>query len=135
MTDELTAQFIIDLNEPELDEEKTQRKVQNLLNQLRQVEGVERVERTQKPESQEGERGFGFLIGLLTAEVNIKNIKTVLKFISDRLGGKTFKIKVKVKDKEVEMEASSQEELLLVQKTVDDLLKKLDRDESNESNE
>ncbi|MBD2131102.1 hypothetical protein H6F47_01135 [Sphaerospermopsis sp. FACHB-1094] len=66
--------------------------------------------------------GFATLIGVLTAEVSIKNIKGFLSFLSDRLGDKPIEITVKVGDKEVSIKAKSRQELLESEKIAKDLL-------------
>ncbi|NEP79105.1 MAG: hypothetical protein F6K17_05275 [Okeania sp. SIO3C4] len=37
----------------------------------------------------------GFLVGILTAEINAKNLKALVGYLGDRLYGKTTKIKAK----------------------------------------
>jgi hypothetical protein len=59
---------------------------------------------------------------VLTAEVSIKNIKTFLSFLGDRLGDKPIEITVKVGDKEVSIKAKSRQELLESEKIAQNLL-------------
>ncbi|HAZ44491.1 MAG TPA: hypothetical protein DDW76_04070 [Cyanobacteria bacterium UBA11369] len=76
---------------------------------------------------------FEFLVGLLTAEVNLKNIKLFLVFLVERLGNKPLKLKVKAKDIEVKIEVRSQAEFLTIEKLVEDFLQKLKQNDSVES--
>jgi len=123
MTTVSTVKFTIAVNDPELDVEEKQEIVQNWLNQLSNLEEVERVERTEDLNPEEGSKpGIAFLVGMLTAEVNVKNIKTFLGFLSDRLGDKPIKVFVEANNKKVEIEASSRQELLEAERIVKEIL-------------
>lgn len=126
MTTESTVVFTISINDPELDAEEKQEIVQNLLNQLSNLEEVERVERTEDLNPEEGSKpGISFLVGMLTAEVSAKNIKTFLGFLGDRLGGKPIKVLIEANNKKVEIEASSRQELLEAERMVKEILASL----------
>lgn len=97
-----------DLNEEELDEV-----TQNILHQMRELDEVERVERVQDPNPPQGNKSFGAaLVGILTAEVNGKNIKAALGFLSERLSGKQIELEVEANGKKLKVKASSRQELL-----------------------
>jgi hypothetical protein len=130
--DDSIVEFTIAINDPELDAEEQQKMTKNLLRQLKKLDEVERVERTEDLNPEEGGRpGIAFLMGMLTAEVNVKNIKAFLGFLGDRLGNKPIKLKVKVKDTEVELEAKSRQELLEAERIANELLASMQRDSND----
>lgn len=102
----------ISLSNTGMDDDELQTEVENLLPQIREVDGVEDADLVGVAETPEGAKAFGgFLLGILTAEVNPANIKALFKFLSDRLSGKTIKLKVEKKDgNKLEIEASSEAE-------------------------
>lgn len=53
----------------------------------------------------------GFLLGMLMAEVNAANIKSLFRFLSDRLLGKTIEMEVTANGKTLKVKASSTVEL------------------------
>jgi HD superfamily phosphohydrolase len=123
MTDTRTIQFTFAVNDLELDDEERQEIARKLLRQLRQLDEVERADFAEDLSQQEGAKSvLATLVGVLTTEVSVENIKKVLGFIGDRLGDKPIIIKVKVGDQEVEIEAKSRQELAEAQKVVNDLL-------------
>jgi HD superfamily phosphohydrolase len=123
MTDEPTVQFTFAVNDLELDDEERQEIARKLLRQLRQLDEVERADFAEDLSQPEGAKSvLATLVGVLTTEVSVENIKKVLGFIGDRLGDKPMIIKVKVGDQEVEIEAKSRQELAEAQKVVNDLL-------------
>jgi hypothetical protein len=102
----------ISLSDTGMHDEELQTEVENLLPQIREVDGVEDADLVGITETPEGAKAFGgFLLGILTAEVNPANIKSLFKFLSDRLSGQTIKMKVEKKDgNKLEIEASSEAE-------------------------
>lgn len=123
MTTESTVVFTIAINDPELDAEEKQEIVQNLLNQLSELDEVERVERTKNLNSESGSKsGINFLIGVLTAEVNGKNIKAFLGFLGEKLGNKPIKISVEANNKKIVIEAGSKKELLEAERVTKEML-------------
>ncbi len=102
----------ISLSDTGIDDDELQTEVENLLPQIREVDGVENADLVGVTETPEGAKAFsGFLLGILTAEVNPANIKALFKFLSDRLSGQTIKLKVEKKDgNKLEIEASSEAE-------------------------
>lgn len=102
----------ISLSDIDMDDEELQTEVENLLPQIREVDGVEDVDLVGVSETPEGAKAFGgFLLGILTAEVNPANIKALFQFLSDRFSGKPIKLKVEKNDgNKLEIEASSQAE-------------------------
>jgi hypothetical protein len=112
---QLTFEFL----DPDATPDKQEKLTQNLYQQLRQMEGVT-IQRVAAPDPPEGSReAVSFLWGLLQADVNLSNIKTLFGFLSDRIGNKPIKIKAKLADgREFELEASSREELLAAEETI-----------------
>lgn len=123
MTDQPTIQFTFAVSDPELDDDERQEIAQKLLRQLRQLDEVEKVDRVEDLNPEVGAKpGFATLVGFLTAEVSVKNIKDFLSFLGDRIGDKPIVVNVKVGDKEVKIEAKSRQELLEGERVAKDLL-------------
>jgi len=131
MTKEPTIQFTFAVDDPELDDERRQKIAIKLLREIRELDEVEKADRAEDLNPEAGSKpGFATLIGFLTAEVSMKNVKSFLSFLGDRLGDKPIKITVKVGDKEVNIEAKSRQELLESERVANDLLAKMS-DRSN----
>ncbi|MBE9202074.1 hypothetical protein IQ233_23715 [Nodularia sp. LEGE 06071] len=122
MTGEPTIQFTFAVDNPELDDERRQKIANKLLREIRDLDEVEKADRAEDLNPEAGSKGFATLIGMLTAEVSLKNVKGFLSFLGDRLGDKPIKIIVKVGDKEVNIEAKSRQELLESERIVKALL-------------
>ena len=123
MTDNRTIQFTFAIDDPELDDERRLKIASKLLRELRDLDEVEKADRAEDFNPEAGIKpGFATLIGVLTAEVSMKNITGFLSFLSDRLGDKPIEITVKVGDKEVTIKAKSRQELLESEKIAKDLL-------------
>jgi hypothetical protein len=123
MTGEPTIKFTFAVDDPELDDERRQKIATKLLREIRELDEVEKADRAEDLNPEAGSKpGFATLIGVLTAEVSIKNIKGFLSFLGDRLGDKPIKISIKVGDKKVNIEAKSRQELLESERVTKDLL-------------
>ncbi|MBE9050646.1 hypothetical protein IQ243_09505 [Nostocales cyanobacterium LEGE 11386] len=122
MTGEPTIQFTFAVDDPELDDERRQKLANKLLRELRDSDEVEKADRAEDLNPEAGSKGFATLIGVLTAEVSMKNVKGFLSFLGDRLQDKPIKINVKVGDKEVNIEAKSRQELLESERVAKELL-------------
>ncbi|MCC5618263.1 sugar ABC transporter permease [Nostoc sp. CHAB 5836] len=118
------VQVTISLAELGLDDEKLQTEVENLLPQLREVDGVEDADLVAVENALKGTKSIsGFVWGLLNAQVNAANIKSLFKFLSDRFGNKPIKIGVKAPDgRELNVEASSREEFEFALQKAQDFL-------------
>jgi hypothetical protein len=105
----------IDLSnaEPDLAQEELETLTQRLFQQMGGLDEVEQVNRIPEPNPPEGSKPLSaaFLVGLLTAEVNAKNIKALLDFLWERLSGKPIELKVEANGKKLEVKAYSQQEL------------------------
>ncbi|NEO55327.1 MAG: hypothetical protein F6K54_20985 [Okeania sp. SIO3B5] len=65
----------------------------------------------------------GFLIGILTAEINAKNLKALVRYLVNRRPGKTFKIKAEGNGRKIDIEVGNLEDLKKALAEVDDFLK------------
>lgn len=111
MTITSNAQITIALKDSDLDDEELQQATEKLLQQMRELDEVEDANLVADPNPPERGKGGGFLLGLLTAEVNAKNIKALFGFLSDRLGNKPIELEVEANGKKLKVVASSQQEL------------------------
>ncbi len=126
MTDARTVQLTFAVNDPELNDEERQVIAQKLLHQLKQLDEVEKVGRAEDSNLEEGSRSvLATLVGVLTAEVSVENVKKVLGFVGDRIPNKPIIIKVKVGEQEVEIEAKSRKELEEAEKVANNLLARM----------
>jgi hypothetical protein len=123
MTGEPIIKFTFAVDDPELDDERRQQIANKLLREIRDLDEVEKADRAEDLNPEAGSKpGFATLIGVLTAEVSMKNVKSFLGFLGDRLADKPIKISIKVGDKEVNIEAKSRKELLESERIAKDLL-------------
>ncbi len=111
MTITSNVQITIALKDSDLDDEELQEETEKLLQQMRELDEVEDANLVTDPNPPERGKGGGFLLGLLTAEVNAKNIKALFGFLSDRLGNKPIELEVEANGKKLKVVASSQQEL------------------------
>lgn len=119
MADESLVEITLIFNDPDLENEEKRKFAQKLLSELRNLDEVERANRAEDINPEAGSKlGLATLVGVLTAEVSFKNVKSFLSFLGDRLQDKPIKIKVKVGEQEVEIEAKSQQELVAAEATV-----------------
>lgn len=120
------VQVTISLRELGLDENELQAAVQDLQPQLSEVDGVENVDLVAVENAPPNTKAVGgFLLGLLNAEVNATNIKSLFKFLGDRFGNKPIKMRLKAPDgREIDLEASSQEEFEFAFQKAQDFLNK-----------
>ncbi|MDB9343957.1 hypothetical protein PN456_12445 [Nodularia spumigena CS-586/05] len=129
MTGEPNIQFTFAVDDPELDDEKRQKIANKLLREIRDLDEVEKADRAEDLNPEAGSKpGFATLIGMLTAEVSIKNVTGFLSFLGDRLGDKPIKIIVEFGDKKVNIEAKSRQELLESERIVKALLEQMGDD-------
>jgi len=112
MTKIPNIRLTIGFNGPNLELEERDREALRLLSDLREVDDIEEVSLVpdlNPPERNKTEGGF--LIGLLTAEVNFKNIKSVFHFLENRLSGKPIDLEVEANGKRLKVSARNPEEL------------------------
>jgi len=100
-------QLTITLSDPRLDEERLQKDTRNILSQIKKFDGVQKAALKPIETAEPGSKSIGgFLIGILTAEINVENIKGFVRDLDVFLNGKTIKMKITAKgnDREVEVE-------------------------------
>jgi hypothetical protein len=113
----------ITFNDPDLDIEEQDEEAQNLLTQLRELDEVDEVNRVLDPNPPEGNKALGgFLVGMLTAEVSPANVKKLMSFLGDRLGGKPIELAVEANGKKLTVKAHSREELEAAIKAAQDFV-------------
>jgi hypothetical protein len=124
MTQQSNIKLTISLTDPELDEEELDEATRNLLQEMKELDEVEQVSLVKVEQAPEGSKALaGVLLGLLQAEVSLKNIKKVLGFLGDRLGAKPIEIEVEaLNGRKLKVKASSREELLLAIKAAEDFI-------------
>ncbi|HEY9795374.1 MAG TPA: hypothetical protein V6D30_07000 [Leptolyngbyaceae cyanobacterium] len=100
-------------SDPDLGQEELEALTQRLFQQMGNLYEVEQVNRIPEPNPPAGSKPLSaaFLVGLLTAEVNAKNIKALLEFVWERLSGKPIELKVEANGRTLEVKAYSQQEL------------------------
>ena len=107
-----TVKITIAFNDPDLDPDEQDEQAQLFFAELKQVEEIETVNRVLDPNPPEGNKALGgFLVGLLTAEVNAANAKRLKNFLGDRLSGKPIELEVEANGKKLSVKAHSREEL------------------------
>ena len=129
--DETIIKFTFGLDNPELEDEERLKFSKKLLRELRDLDEVERADRTEDLAPEAGSKpGFATLIGTLTAEVGLKNIKGFLGFLGDRLQDKPIKGSIAVGENKVEFEVKSRQELAEFEKTALRLIEAMGEDDN-----
>lgn len=106
------VKFTISFNDPDLDEEERDDEARRLLNELNSLDEIETADRVLDPHPPEGNKALGaILAGIITAEINPANAKSLFGFLSDRLGGKPIELAVEANGKTLNVKAHSREEL------------------------
>ena len=122
MASNSSIKFTIAFNDPDLDSEELDEQAQRLMSELKQMDDVE-TNLVIDPNPPEGNKSMGgFLVGLLTAQVNPENGKKLLGFLGDRLGGKPIELTLEGNGKKLSVKASSREELEFAMKAAQDFL-------------
>ena len=122
MASNSSIKFTIAFNDPDLDSEELDEQAQRLMSELKQMDDVE-TNLVIDPNPPEGNKSLGgFLVGLVTAEVNVTNAKKLVGFLGDRLGGKPIEFTVEGNGKKLSVKANSREELESAIKAAQDFL-------------
>jgi hypothetical protein len=126
MANTSNIQVTISLSDPSLDDKELEAYTENLKSQLEEVDGVENADLVAVEDIPQGSKALGgFLLGLLTAEVNPANIKALFSFLSERLGGKPIEMSLKAADgRELSIKASSKAEFDYAYEKAQEFLKK-----------
>ncbi|MGK7895932.1 MAG: hypothetical protein AB4372_20545 [Xenococcus sp. (in: cyanobacteria)] len=112
MTTNSNVKFTISFNNPDLESEERDKQAQRLIAELKDMDELETVNRVLDPNPPKDNKALGgFLVGLLTAEINIDNAKKLIGFLGDRLSGKTIELTVEANGKKLIVKAHSQEEM------------------------
>lgn len=127
MTDETTVLFTISLDSLEAEEDERLKFAQKLLPELRNLDEVIKADQAEDLNPEAGSKGFTTLLGVLQAEVSVKNIKAFFGFLAERIADKPIKIRAKVGEKEVEIEAKSKQELEAAEERALSIIEKLSR--------
>ena len=123
MTTDSTVKLTINFDDPDLEPEERDEQVQRLMTELKQMNEVEAVDRVADPNPPKGNKALGgFLVGLLSAEVNAANAKKLMGFLGDRLGGKAIELAVEANGKKLTVKAHSREELEAAIKAAQDFV-------------
>lgn len=122
MPSESSIKFTITFNDPALDSEELDEQAQRLMSELKQIDDVE-TNLVLDPNPPEGNKSLGgFLVGLVTAEINMTNAKKLVGFLGDRLGGKPIELSVEANGKKLTVKAHSREELEAAIKAAQDFV-------------
>jgi hypothetical protein len=107
-----SIKLTVHFRDPTLDSEEREEEAVKLFSELKNIDEVEAVNRIDDPIAPIGSKAAGgFLAGLLTAEVNSHNIKSVFRFFIDRLGGKPIELEVEANGRKLKVKANSRQEL------------------------
>ncbi len=109
-------QLTITLSDPQLTPERLEADTWNILSEIKEFDGVQKADLMPRETAEPRTKSIdGFLVGILTAEINIENTKGLVRYLGDRLYGKTIKMKITAKgngqEVEVEIEGRNAEEL------------------------
>jgi hypothetical protein len=119
------VQVTITLQDSNLEDEQLQAEVENLLEQVKEINEVEYAELVTVENPPKGSKTLGgFLLGVLTTEINSANIKALMGFLSERLLGKTIEMEVEANGKKLRVKASNQAELMAAIQAAQDFVAK-----------
>ena len=109
-----SVQITIAFTNPDLDAEEKNTEAQRLIEDLRYFDEVEAVSRVSDPNPSAHSKSFGgFVIGLLTAEIDGKGADKVLGFLKDRLAREPIEMTVEANGKKLAVKARNAEDLTL----------------------
>ena len=117
-------QLTITLSDPKLDEERLQTDTENILSEIEGFDGVQKADLISIETAEPNAKSIGgFLVGILTAEINAKNLKALVRYLVNRRPEKTFKIKAEGNGRKIDIEVGNLEDLKKALAEVDDFLK------------
>jgi len=124
MTEQSNVKFTITLSDPDLDEEGLDEATRNLLREMKELDEVEQASLVKVEQAPVGTKSVaGFILGMLQAEVSLANIKKLLGFLGDRLGGQPIEMEVEAPNgRKLKVKASSREELLVAIQAAEDFV-------------
>ncbi|NES90009.1 MULTISPECIES: hypothetical protein [Okeania] len=116
-------QLTITLSDQQLEEEQLQTDTENMLSEIQEFDGVQKADLIPIETAEPISKSIGgFLVGILTAEINAKNLKALVGYLGDRLYGKTMKIKAEGNGRKIDIEVRNLEDLNKVLREVDNFL-------------
>ncbi|NEQ74377.1 MAG: hypothetical protein F6K23_15870 [Okeania sp. SIO2C9] len=105
-------QLIITLSDSQLEDRQLQTDTENMRQEIEKFDGVQKAELMPIEIAQPGAKSIGgFLVGVLTTEINAKNFKALVRYLGNNLYSKTIKIKAKGNGREIDIEISRLEDL------------------------
>ena len=114
----------ITISDPELNESQLQQATQYLQAEIKGVYGVLEVNQTPVSEVEAGAKSIGgFLINVLTAEVSLQNLKTLVKHLGYRTFGRTYEIEVEGNGRKLKAKFRRPEDLETILPKLDKFLK------------
>ncbi len=117
-------QLTITLSDPQLEEEQLQTDTENMLSEIQEFDGVQKADLMPIEKAEPGSKSIGgFLVGILTAEINAKNLKALVGYLGNNLYGKTIKIKAEGNGRKLDLEVRNLEDLNKALAEVDNFLK------------
>ncbi|NEQ35769.1 MAG: hypothetical protein F6K40_05500 [Okeania sp. SIO3I5] len=117
-------QLTITLSDPKLKEDRLQEDTENMLSEIKEFDGVQKADLMPIEKAEPGSKSIGgFLIGILTAEINAKNIKALVGYLGNNLYGKTIKINAEGNGRKIDIEVRNLEDLNKALAEVDNFLK------------
>ncbi len=117
-------QLTITLSDPQLEEEQLQTDTENTLSEIKKFDGVQKADLVPVETAEPGAKSIGgFLVGILTAEINAKNLKALVGYLGNNLYGKTIKIKAEGNGRKLDIEVRNLEDLNKALAEVDNFLK------------
>lgn len=124
MTEPSNVKFTITLSDPDLDEEELDEATRNLLREMKELDEVEQASLVKVEQDPVGTKSVaGFILGMLQAEVSLANIKKLMGFLGDRLGGQPIEMEVEAPNgRKLKVKASSREELLVAIQAAEDFV-------------
>ena len=121
-------QFTFELDDPHLEIAEKLNFATKLLPILRDRAPVERVDRAENLNPHPNAKpGIETLVGVLSAEVTLSNLKKFLQFLGDRPQDKPIKGSIKVGENAIEFEVKSRLELEALEKTALNLIAALNQ--------
>ena len=108
------TRVLIRLDDPDLEPDRLQASTELLLQQLREVDEIEEAHLAGSDDLPKGSKSIGgFLIGVLTAEVNLENARNLANFLGEFLfRQRIIEIEVEANSRKLKVKASNKQELV-----------------------
>jgi hypothetical protein len=114
-----------------LDDEQIQEATENILSQLRDTSFIENVDLRSVDSIPEGAKPFGaFLVGVLTAEIKMENLKSLLGFFQNVVvGDRAIEVEVESGSKKLRIRVANQSDFEPALKAAEDFMREISKDE------